>query len=102
MVRGTDHARVIAKELSRRLGLPLGDELVRIRHTPPQVNLPRTQRIEIIRGAFGVRSSRTLEGAHVLLVDDVTTTGATANEASVRMLELADVETPWPMEPPRH
>lgn len=28
--------------------------------------------------------------------------GATANEASVRMLELAGVETPWPMEPPRH
>ncbi len=28
--------------------------------------------------------------------------GATANEASVRMLELAGIETPWPMEPPRH
>ncbi len=86
LVRGTDHARAIAHQLARRLDLPLGDDLVRTRHTPPQVNLPRTRRIEIVRGAFALRSSAAVEGAHVLLVDDVTTTGATANESAKTLL----------------
>ena len=83
--RGFDHAAALARRLARRLDLPLGNELVRVRHTPPQARLSRTARIEMIRGAFAVRSAAAIEGAHVLLVDDVTTTGATAGEAT-RML----------------
>jgi len=86
LARGYDHARAIAGQLAVGLDLPVGDELIRVRHTPPQVRLPRTRRIEIIRGAFDVISSRAIAGAHVLLVDDVTTTGATANEASKALL----------------
>lgn len=86
LARGYDHALTLARELARRMNLPVGDELLRIRHTPPQVFLPRTRRIEIVRGAFGLRSSAAIEGAHVLLVDDVTTTGATANEATRALL----------------
>ena len=84
--RGYDHARALARQLGKRLDLPVGDELVRLRHTPPQVNLPRTKRIQILRGAFGLRSTAAIEGTHALLVDDVTTTGATANEASRTLL----------------
>ena len=86
LARGYDHARALAKQVGRRLDLPVGDELIRVRHTPPQVNLPRTGRIAIVRGAFAVRSAATIEGTHVLLVDDVTTTGATANEATRTLL----------------
>jgi len=86
LVRGYDHARIIARQIAKRLDLPLGDELIRIRHTPPQVRLPRSKRIQVIRGAFGVRSKATIQGARVLLVDDVTTTGATANEAAKTLL----------------
>jgi ComF family protein len=86
LVRGTDHARALGRQIAKLLDLPLGDELVRTRHTPPQVNLPRTRRIEIVRGAFGLRARRSIEGTHVLLVDDVTTTGATANEATRTLL----------------
>jgi ComF family protein len=84
--RGYDHARALAKGLGRRLDLPVGDELIRVRHTPPQVNLPRTRRIRMIRGAFAVRPRGKLAGARILLVDDVTTTGATANEAARTLL----------------
>ncbi len=80
--RGHDHSRVLARAIARALGLPIGDELVRVRHTPAQVGLTRAQRQENIRGAFAVAHTETLGGAHVLLVDDVTTTGATADEAA--------------------
>jgi len=84
--RGFDHARAIAAGLARELRLPLGRELVRIRNTPPQVHLPRTRRLENVRGAFAIRSPGAVAGTNVLLVDDVTTTGATADEATRTLL----------------
>lgn len=84
--RGYDHARALARQVATRLRLPVGDELIRVRHTPPQMRLPRTRRIEIIRGAFGLSSEAAVQGSHVLLIDDVTTTGATANEAALMLL----------------
>ncbi|MGA2266692.1 MAG: ComF family protein [Phycisphaerae bacterium] len=84
--RPADHARIVAGQLAAGLGLPVGDELIRLRHTPPQAHLSRTRRIENIRGAFGIRRGGAIGGANVLLVDDVTTTGATANEAAKTLL----------------
>jgi len=89
LVRGQDHAGVLARAVARRLGLSAGRELVRVRNTPPQVHLPRDRRIQNVRGAFALASKRTVAGAHVLLVDDVTTTGATANEAARTLLKGA-------------
>jgi len=88
LVRGWDHARTLARAAGRELGLPVGSDLYRMRNTPPQVHLPRSQRIENVRGAFAVtpRAARALAGSHILLVDDVTTTGATANEATRTLL----------------
>ena len=91
LLRGYDHARVLAKAMAGELRLPLGHELVRTRYTPPQAHLPKSRRLENVRGSFAVRGTvatggargpATLFGAHVLLVDDVTTTGATADEAA--------------------
>ena len=84
--RGGDHARRLACIVAGALDVPVGDELVRVRHTPPQAHLSRTQRIDNMRGAFAVRRTRTITGANVLLIDDVTTTGATANEAAKALL----------------
>ena len=84
--RGFDHAHAIAAGLACELDLPLGCELARVRNTPPQVHLPRTRRLENVRGAFAVRSPAAVAGADVLLVDDVTTTGATADEAAKTLL----------------
>jgi ComF family protein len=87
LVRGCDHARALARSVARELHLPVGNELIRLRNTPPQVHLPRSRRIENVRGAFTVRKANSLTGASVLLVDDVTTTGATANEAARMILQ---------------
>ncbi len=86
LIRGCDHARLLALAVAGNLSVPLGRELVRVRNTPPQVHLPRTRRIENMRGAFAAVDKQSLAGAHVLLVDDVTTTGATANEATRALL----------------
>jgi len=84
LARGCDHARALARGVARELALPVGDELSRVRNTPPQVGLSRTRRAQNVRGAFRA-AGRTLAGARVLLVDDVTTTGATASEAAAAL-----------------
>jgi len=87
LVRGWDHARALSAAVARELHLPVGHELVRLRNTPQQARLPRSRRIENVRGAFAVRKAKALSGASILLVDDVTTTGATANEAARTLLQ---------------
>jgi ComF family protein len=87
MGRGWNHSAALAAALGRRLDLPVGGELVRVRNTPPQVHLPASRRAANVRDAFDVTSRRNLIRAHVLLVDDVVTTGATANEAARALLK---------------
>ena len=89
--RGWNHSSGLARRVARRLKLPMDDELVRTRNTPPQVGLPASQRAGNVRGAFAVPRPKEVAGANVLLVDDVMTTGATANEAA-RTLRRAGAE----------
>ena len=86
LMRGSDHTLRLARSLARPLGLLVSRELLRIRPTPQQIRLSRTQRMQNVRGAFAVRRARPIVGANVLLIDDVTTTGATASEASRTLL----------------
>lgn len=87
LFRGGDHAALLAEELGRSLGVPVGHELLRVRNTPPQVHLSRAGRVANVRGAFVAAGKSSLNGARVLLVDDVTTTGATANECARTLLK---------------
>jgi ComF family protein len=75
--RGFNQSELLATDLRRRLALskPPG-ELVRTRPTPPQVGHDRRWRLGNVRGAFEWRGAP-LEARSILLVDDVTTTGAT-------------------------
>jgi ComF family protein len=79
--RGYNQSAAVARGLASRLGLPCRSwSLWQVRHTKPQKTLSATQRRDNVRGAF--RAWGRLDGAHVLLVDDVMTTGATASEAA--------------------
>jgi len=78
-------------DLARHLGLPVVHALRRVRATAAQADLPAAQRHRNVRGAFAAcRSGRALAGATVLLVDDVSTTGATL-DACARALKAAGV-----------
>lgn len=84
--RGYDQALELARPLARRLGLPLRDDLLRrARATAAQSRLDARQRRRNLRGAFAVRANCELP-AHVALVDDVMTTGATAHAAASALL----------------
>lgn len=80
-------ARVVAAQAAKPL---LVDGLFRRKHTPPQVGLSRTARAANMTGAFRIPPGKAplIEGRRVLLVDDVLTTGATAN-AAARVLRRA-------------
>ena len=58
------------------------DILERIRRTPPQTGLGRKERLKNVKGAFTVKSAAAVKDKHVLLVDDVYTTGATVKECA--------------------
>jgi ComF family protein len=90
--RGFNQSVVVARELSRRTGLAIAvDALVRIRATPPLKGLSLRQRRRTVAGAFRANSEAQLAGRTVILVDDVVTTGSTAN-ACARVLKKAGAE----------
>lgn len=77
--RGYNQAEIIAKELARKLDAPLvTDVLVRRRSTSTQTRLSQEDRKKNISGAFVARGGHRLR--HILLVDDVYTTGSTIAE----------------------
>jgi ComF family protein len=64
------------------LHVPIDTKLLRrVRHTRPQTELAKKERLSNLRDAFGVTEVGHIRGRHILLVDDVTTTGATLLEA---------------------
>ena len=80
--RGFNQSYEIARVVSRLLDLELdGQALRRIRATAPQVGLDRGARAVNLSGAFAA-DPRKVTGHHVILVDDVVTTGSTAIEAA--------------------
>ncbi len=89
--RGYNPALLLARQLAPGRVRP--DLLLRTRHTPPQRSLPRAERLRNVRGAFQVDplAAPALRGRHVLLVDDVMTTGASVREAAAA-LRLAGAE----------
>jgi ComF family protein len=80
-----------ADDLARQLGVPVWPLLKRIVFTRSQIELPRDQRQENVKDAFGFRpSALRVIPQIVVLVDDVSTTGATL-EACARVLKRAGV-----------
>lgn len=89
--RGYNQALELARPLARALGLPLApDLLVRRRATTAQTGLDGPARRRNLRGALALRPGHALP-AHVAVLDDVMTTGATLGECA-RVLRAAGVE----------
>lgn len=79
-LRGKNHAEVLARVVAERLGLEFVDILMRKRNARQQARLSAEARKENLRGVFAVREEyvELVNGAEVLVIDDVFTTGATA------------------------
>ena len=81
-MRGYDQAELLAREFSGRAGLDLVPALERSRERGTQVALHPAERRSNVRGVFIASEAERVRGRHVVLVDDVLTTGATACEAA--------------------
>lgn len=86
-LRGYNQAYELARPVARALGIPLDrHSLRRSRSTPHQQGLSADQRQRNLRHAFYCPREQQADGLHLALVDDVVTTGATADEASRTLL----------------
>jgi ComF family protein len=87
--RGFNQSALVARELSQRLKISADPLLLRrIRRTPPLKGMSPLQRRKTVAGAFRVRDKAAVAGKTVILIDDVLTTGSTA-EACARVLKRA-------------
>jgi ComF family protein len=81
--RGFNQALLLAYCVNVKYGIPLVyDNLTRTRPTRPQVELIGVERVKNVAGAFSLRFPKLVENKHILLIDDVFTTGATMNECA--------------------
>jgi ComF family protein len=87
--RGYNQSEVIARHLGKRCKIKLAHPITRLRHTETQTHLSRTKRVENLKDAFALTNPRCIKGKHVVVVDDVMTTGATL-QAVGRVLKEAE------------
>jgi len=90
-LRGFNQAGILAGGLSEVLRIPVCDKLLqRTRHTSSQTQKSREERVQNVGTAFALRQPPA-PGSHLLLVDDVLTTGATLESAARPLLLEPDV-----------
>lgn len=88
--RGYNQAAVICQGMSVVMNVPVViNNLIRLRYTETQTKKHRLERWENVEGSFAVKNIESLKGKHVLLVDDVVTTGATLEAGSTALLAVA-------------
>lgn len=84
--RGYNQAHLIAKGLSEATGLPLSTgNLIRVIYNPTQTRRTRTQRWENVRDIFRIAHPEFFQDKHLLLVDDVITTGSTLEACGIAL-----------------
>jgi competence protein ComFC len=86
--RGFNQAELLAKTLAEKVNLRFEDGLVKIKKTKPQAEIKnREERLKNVKGVFGLKSGFNPDKT-VILIDDISTTGATLSEAG-RVLKKA-------------
>ena len=87
--RGYNQSQLIGEGMASRMeARDISDVLFRKIHTSSQTKKSRYERWKNVKDIFEIRNTRQLEGKHVLLVDDVITTGATLEACGSKLLEI--------------
>jgi len=91
--RGFNQAELLAEELGQRVKIKVGSDILqRIRNTKSQINLGAEERKINVKEAFKVAKDKEVNGASILLVDDVFTSGHTTSECAFALLEAGALE----------
>lgn len=85
--REFNQAAELARLMGRGAGIPVADCLLRTRNTASQITFDRKRRMENLRNAFAMRKTLSVRDCHLLLVDDVLTTGSTLEECARVLLD---------------
>ena len=92
-IRGYNQSEIIARGMSDASGIEiLNDLVVRKKHNSSQTKKSRYQRWENVQDIFEVDRRDTFNNKHVLIVDDVTTTGSTIEACAVPLLGLPSLQ----------
>ncbi len=92
-IRGFNQALLIAEAMDDVMKLPVLDKIVRRnRFTETQTQKTREERMENMQGAFEVVNEEKIQGKHILLIDDVLTTGATLEACAQCLLAVSGVK----------
>lgn len=90
-VRGFNQCEYLAKKISRDLSMDILEILIKDKETKEQKTLRKEERSENIKGAFNIKKGTQLKDCKIILIDDVTTTGATLKEAQI-LLKKYDIK----------
>ena len=86
--RKYNQAALLAKYLSKKVNVAYEPNILyRKRNTVSQGHMSRKERYDNVKGAFGIKSNKSVSGLKIILVDDVMTTGATINECTKILLK---------------
>ena len=91
MSRGYNQSELLALGMARRMGVECDlRSLSRVRYNESQTNKSRTERWANVDDIFEVRRADRLRGRHILLVDDVLTTGATISACAEEIIRACE------------
>ena len=92
-MRGYNQSEWIAKGISESMKIPISvDNLRRNLHTSTQTRKNRFERWENVENIFEATRPDEFEGKHILLVDDVVTTGSTLESCALQLLQIENVK----------
>ena len=83
--RGYNQSFILAKGVSEKVGAPLFCGIEKVKETKRQATLRRDDRLKNLKDAFRITNKRQIKDKTVLIVDDVTTTGATGEAIAERL-----------------
>lgn len=87
--RGFNQATILCNGISEVMNIPvINNNVIRTRFTETQTKKHRTERWKNVEGSFEIKNPKEITGKHILLVDDVVTTGSTLEACGAEMLKV--------------